>query len=91
MKELGFISRRAQDIFLQNVYAGSGPHLALCYVDTLCLFPRGKVGGGVVKLTTRYSLVQRLRISGAIPHLPHVFLAWAGAPLPNFLYFTLLE
>jgi hypothetical protein len=46
VKELGFISRRAQDIFLQNVYAGSGPHVALCYVETLCLFPRGKVGGG---------------------------------------------
>jgi hypothetical protein len=62
----------------QSVQTGYGAHLALYFMGT------GVPSRGV-NLTTHFHLVQRLRMSGAIPTLhPHPFTAWT-ATLPLWL------
>jgi hypothetical protein len=52
---------------IQNVHTGSGPHGTFCRGVS----PLG-YGGRCVKVTTHVHLVERLRMNGAVPLLPHI-------------------
>jgi len=60
--------------FHHHIHTGSEAHLASYPMGTRGTFPGGKAGGGM-KLTTQLLLIPRLRMRGAIPQLPYIFMA----------------
>jgi hypothetical protein len=78
--DTGFESRKGQETFHQILQTDGGTQLLSHLMGTGVISWRSKSRG--VKFTTLFHVVQRLRMSGAIPllHL-YAFKAYRGTPL----------